>query len=311
MSDGGVRPESGGAGLKGILCMAAGCALVTFNDAILKWLTTDMPVGQIMFIRGLFVFLPVLLLAWHEGGLYRLRVRSPRGQAARAAIVVTGMFLFITGLSLLPFAEAIALTFASPLFATALAVPFLKEKVGWRRWTAVGVGFGGVLVMLRPGEGALALAALLPLAAAVTGALRDIVTRRLSVSDSSSSILMVSTIAVTLCGLLTWPFGWPTPTWLELALLALAGMLLGAAQYLMIEAVRLAEVGLVAPFRYTSLIWAFLIGFVVFGSVPDIWVVIGAVVVMLSGLYILHREGRFGRRPSVPDRPESAPIDRT
>ena len=291
--------------------MVAGCALVTFNDAILKWLTTDMPVGEIMCLRGFFVFLPVVLLASHEGGLHRLKVRNPRGQLFRAAIVVTGMFLFITGLSLLPIAEAIALTFAAPLFATALAVPFLKEKVGWRRWSAVGVGLLGVLVMLRPGESAFALAALLPLGAAVTGAVRDIVTRRLSVTDSSSSILMVSTIAVALAGAATAPFGWVMPTWTEVGLLALSGLLLGAAQYLMIEAVRYAEIGLVAPFRYTSLIWAVLAGYFVFGSVPDIWVIVGAALVIASGVYILHRESRLGAmRRTVPDRPESAPLDR-
>ncbi len=310
MSDAGARPQAGGAGLKGILCMIASCLLVTLNDTILKWLTGDMPVGQIMCLRGLFVFLPVLLLAWHEGGLYRLRVKSPKGQGARALIVVTGMFLFITGLSLLPLAEAIALTFAAPLFATALAVPFLKEKVGWRRWTAVCTGFVGVLVMLRPGEGAFALAALLPLGAAVAGALRDIVTRHLSVTDSSSSILMVSTVAVTLAGAVTFPFGWSTPTWFEVGLLAASGMLLGAAQYLMIEAVRHAEIGLVAPFRYTSLIWAVPAGYLVFGTVPDMWVVVGAVVVVASGLYILHREGRLGSRHGVSGRPESTPLDR-
>ena len=300
-----------GAGLKGVACMIVGCALVTFNDAILKWLTTDLPVGEIMFLRGLFVFLPIVLLAVHEGGLHRLKIQNPRGQGLRAAIVVTGMFLFITGLSLLPIAEAIALTFAGPLFATALAVPFLGERVGWRRWTAVGAGLIGVLVMLRPGESAFVFAALLPLGAAVTGAFRDIVTRRLSVSDSSSSILMVTTVAVTLAGAVTAPFGWQAPTWLEVGFLALAGLLLGAAQYLMIEAVRHAEIGLIAPFKYTSLIWAVMAGYIVFGSVPDIWVMVGSSIVIASGLYILHRESRLGTiRRAVPDRPESPPLDR-
>jgi len=273
--------------------MVAGCALVTLNDTILKWLTTDLPVGEIMCLRGVFVFLPIVLLAAHEGGLHRLKVQSPRGQGLRAAIVVAGMFMFITGLSLLPIAEAIALTFASPLFATALAVPFLGERVGWRRWTAVGAGLLGVLVMLRPGSDAFALAALLPLGAAATGAVRDIATRRLSVSDSSSSILMVTTVAVTLAGAATMPFGWRSPTWSEVGLLALAGLLLGAAQYLMIEAVRYAEIGLVAPFRYTSLIWAVLAGYFAFGTLPDIWGIVGAALVIISGIYILHREYRL------------------
>jgi len=299
-----------GSGLKGVVCMTAGCAVVTFNDTILKWLTSDLPVGEIICLRGLFVFLPVVLLALHEGGLSRLKVCSVRGQGLRAAIVVSGMFLYITGLSFLPIAEAVALTFASPLFATALAVPLLNESVGWRRWTAVGAGLVGVVIMLRPGEDAFVLAALLPLGAAVTSAFRDIVTRRLSVSDSSSSILMVTTVAVTLVGAATAPFGWRMPTELEVGLLALAGLLLGAGQYLMIEAVRHAEIGLVAPFRYTSLIWAVIAGYVVFASVPDRWVMVGAAIVIASGIYILHREGRLGRaRRTMSGRLETVPLD--
>lgn len=306
--------------VRGILCMLAGVFVITLNDSLLKWLSADYPVGQIIAIRGLFVFLPVLALARWEGGLRMLRVHSPKGQAVRALIVVCGMFLFIGGLRYMPLADAIAITFASPLFATALAVPMLGEKVGWRRWCAVLVGLVGVSVMLRPtGEG-FAWVGLLPLGAALTGALRDITTRRLSVSDSSSSILCVTTAAVTGAGLLTVfiePLtGWDALVWqpiplAHIAMLALAGFLLGAGQYLMIESVRLAEIGLVAPFRYTSMIWATGVGFLVYGTLPDHWVLTGAGLVIASGLYILHRETRLqAARRSMVSRPESPPLDR-
>lgn len=306
-------------GLKGVACMAAGCALVTFNDAILKWLTTDYPVGQIVFVRSVFVFPVILPLALNEGGLARLKVRNVRGQAVRAAIVATGMFLFVTAISLMPIADALAIAFASPLLATALAAPMLGERVGWRRWSAIVVGLMGVAVALRPtGEG-FALAALLPLGAAATGALRDIVTRRLSVSDSSSSILMTTTAAVMAAGLLSslapvagWETAaWRAMSWTHVGLLAAAGLLLAGAQYLMIEAVRLGEIGLVSPFKYTSIVWAVLLGYLVFGTVPDGWTAAGSVIVIVSGLYILHREATLKTaRKSVPGRPDAPPLDR-
>ena len=166
--------------LKGILCMLAGSALLTGNDAVLKWLTADYPVGQVMFLRGIFVFLPVFFLVWRAGGRPVLRVSQRRGHLARAVLVVAGTFLFVSGLSFLPLADAIAITFAGPLFITALAPPLLGEHVGWRRWSAVLVGFVGVLIMVRPTGAAVQWAALLPLAASLTGALRDLLTRRMA-----------------------------------------------------------------------------------------------------------------------------------
>ena len=184
------------AGVRGILFMVAGCALIVFNDVIVKLLTEQYPVGQAMFVRSLFVIPPVLLFALYEGKLANLRVHNFKGQALRSVIVVTGMFLFLTAITMMPIADALAITFAAPLMATALAVPLLGERVGWRRWSAVVVGLAGVILVLRPtGEG-IAVVALLPLGSAITLALRDILTRRLSVSDSSSSILMFTTLAV-------------------------------------------------------------------------------------------------------------------
>ncbi|MDA1071109.1 MAG: DMT family transporter, partial [Proteobacteria bacterium] len=215
-------------------------------------------------------------------------------------------------------ADAIAITFAGPLFSTALAVPMLGEKVGWRRWSAVVIGLIGVTVMLRPSGEGIAWAAMLPLGAALTSGFRDIVTRRLSVSDSSSSILGVTTLAVTCAGFLTILIpsltGWDYWTWqpmdlAHVAILALAGLLLGTGQYLMIESVRLAEIGLVAPFRYTSMLWAVALGYLVYGTLPDHWVLTGAGLVIASGIYILHRETRVRAAPAaVGGRPDALPL---
>lgn len=283
--------------LRGIVYMVVGGALLTLNDAIIKWMTADYPVGQTLFLRGIFVFLPIVLIVRRTGGLAALRITSWKGQGTRAGLVVFSTFMFITGLSLLPLADAIAIAFAGPIFLTVLAVPLLGEQVGWRRWSAVSVGFLGVLIMLRPGADGLNWYALFPLAAALAGAFRDIVTRRISSTESSAAILLVTTSAVTLAGLASFPFtDWQMPSLSDLGLFAVTGIVLGGAHYLMIDTFRYAEAGLVAPFKYSTMIWAVLFGFAIWGDIPDRWIFAGSALVIGSGLYILHRETRVGGR---------------
>lgn len=270
--------------------MIVGGALLTANDAVMKWLTGGYPTGQIIFIRGLFVFIPIAVLIWRTGGVRRLRISSLKGQVFRAALVVTGTFCFVTGLSLLPLADAIAIAFAGPLFVTALASAVLKEIVGWRRWAAVFVGFIGVLVIIRPTGEAMQWAALLPLTASFTGAVRDIVTRRIASSEQSEMILLITTSVVCCAGLATAPLGWSPIVAADWGLFALSGMLLGGAHFLMIDTFRYAEAALVAPFKYSTIIWATVLGYVVWGDTPDIWTVAGSITVIGSGLYILRRQ---------------------
>lgn len=276
--------------------MVGGVALLTLNDAVLKSLTAHYPVGQLLFVRGLFVFVPIALLAWRGGGLVALRIRNFRGQLARATLTVASTFLFVTGLSVMPIADAVAIVIAGPLFVTAMAGPLLGEQVGWRRWGAVMLGLAGVLIMLRPTGDALRWVALFPLCGAFMGAMRDIVTRQLSASETSTSILCFTTGSVAFAGLCTLPLGWRPVALDDLALLALSGFLLGAAHYLLIETFRFAEAVLVAPFKFTNMIWAVLFGFVFWGELPDRWVMGGSSLVIASGLYILHRETVRARR---------------
>ena len=280
--------------IRGIVFMVLGGALLTLNDAIMKGLTGGYPIGEIMTFRGLFVLIPLLLFLKPAGGRRALAIRNRKGQFIRAVLVVGSTFCFVAALSLLPLADAIALTFAGPLFMTALASTMLGEFVGWRRWAAVTVGFVGVVIMLRPGAGAINWAAALPLGAALAGAFRDIITRQISATDSSFSILVVTTGSVAVAGIATMPFGWVMPSPGDLALLACAGLLLAGAHYLLIEALRLAEVTVIAPFKYVSLIWATMFGFLIWGQLPDVWTWAGSALVVLSGLYILHREARHG-----------------
>lgn len=272
-------------------------AVLTVNDAIAKWLTQRVPVGEVLAVRGVLVVM--LAVAWGaaRGRLADLRVRRWRPHLGRGALMAGSTFLFVTSLSLLPIADAIAISFAGPIFGTMLGALMLGERVGWRRWSAVAVGFAGVVVMVRPTPEMIRLVALIPLAAALLGALRDVVTRRMGTGgESTLAILVVSTSVVAFAGLLTLPFGWVALGWAELGLFVATAALVGIAQALMIEALRHGEVGLLGPFKYSSLVWAVLLGALVWGDLPGASIWLGSAIVIASGLYIWRRETVVARQ---------------
>jgi drug/metabolite transporter (DMT)-like permease len=278
--------------MRGVVCMLLGVILLVLNDALIKTLTLGYPVGQLLFLRGMFVIPWVLMLATRAGGLRALRVINVKGQAWRGACVIAGSFLFVSGLRHLPLADAVAISFTGPLFITAMAPYALGERVGWRRRGAVLAGFLGVLIMARPGGEALQWAVLLPLGAALCGGVRDLITRRIARSETTVSMLFVTTTVVMLAGLATVPLGWAPLDTADLWTFAASGVLVAGAHYLMIEAFRHGEAALVAPFKYSTMVWAVLFGYLFFGDLPDTWTLAGAAVVLLAGLYILHRETR-------------------
>jgi drug/metabolite transporter (DMT)-like permease len=283
--------SSSSAPMKGVLYMIVGSALLTANDTVLKWLSGSYPVGQLMCLRGIFVYIPIAYFVWKAGGVSALRISKIRGQGLRAALVVCGTFMFVTGLFYLPIADAIAISFAGPLFVTALAPWLLGERIGWRRWVAVFIGFGGVLIITRPTSEAVQWAAFLPLTASFTGALRDILTRRLAFQDSSAATLTITTSAVVLAGAASYFFvPWQPVKSTDIGLFALGGVLIGCAHYALIETFRHAEAALVTPFKYSSIIWAAALGYVIWGDIPDVWTVLGVIILVVSGLYILRRE---------------------
>ena len=273
--------------LKGILCTIVGSALLTLNDAILKWLTTDIPVGQATAIRGSVILLIVAMLVAWQGSWQRLRIFNIRGQCGRGLLVVCSTFCFVSSLSLMPLADAIAIAFAGPLFLTFLAASVLGEQVSKQRWIAVSLGFIGILIILRPGEQGFNWAALLPLSAGFLGAARDSLTRHMRLTESTLATMTVTTLFVVLAGLCTIPLGWQILSWQELGLLIVAGLLIGSAHFLLIESFRWAEASLLAPFKYSSYLWAILLGLLIWGQVPELWVIIGAGLVIASSLYIL------------------------
>ena len=285
------------ASAKGSLCMIGGTFLLTTQDGITKWLTTDYHAGEILFYRGIGTFLPILVLVWYGGGWRTLRSGNLPGSLVRGGFALATSLFVVLSFVQLPLADALALIFISPILLTALSVPLLRESVGWRRWSAVFVGFFGVLFMVQPGEGGWQYFLAFPLIAACLSAGRDIVTRHLRTADTSLSMLFYSMLISLLGGAVTLPFGTHFPSLGEWALFLIAGVLNSLAHLLSIQALLMAPAATVAPFRYLSLVWAAFIGYLVWGDVPDSLKIVGAVLVVGAGLYILHRETRPSRRP--------------
>ncbi len=284
--------RSSSAAMHGIAFMLAGSFFMSLNNAILKWLSSGYPAGQILFLRSTFIFVTIAFFIWRAGGFHSARIGNPKIHLLRACCVVCSAFLFMNAVRLLPLADVIAITFVAPLFLTALAGPVLGEQVGMRRWAAVIVGFFGMLIIIRPGGDLWRLAALLPLGTALMDATRDLFTRRMTnARETANAILVTTTAAVGFAGLSTALAGnwiWLTPR--DFGLIAIGGLITGCGHYCMVETFRLAEAGLVSPFRYSSILWAGALGNMFWGDIPDRWVVTGALVLIASGVYILQRE---------------------
>ena len=274
--------------------MVAAAAIVSLNDATVKWLSTELPIGEIICLRATVALMLGGVFAWRERGRLTFRVSSPRLQVLRGVLAAAGMFLFVTGLRHLPLADAVAILFAAPLFSFVLAVLVLGEGISARRALAALAGFAGIVVMARPGSPHFTWILLLPLGGALCGGLREVITRYLSHRDSSSSTYLAGTAVVAVASLASITLGWELPSGRQLLLLGLAGVLVGFAEYFMIEAYRHAEVTLVAPFIYTSMVWASLFGFLVFGTVPAPAVLAGAALIIGGGLYLFRAEAARG-----------------
>lgn len=277
---------------RAIILMVLGVGCLSVNDALIKWLSSGLGVGQILGLRGILVIALYGAFIGHFKGFSAFRMVNPKAHILRGGLLVISAYTFVTGLSLLPLADAFALSFAGPLFMVVMAIVFLGEKVGWRRWVAVSIGFLAVLIMLQPGSAAFQLAALLPLIAALSGAARDAFTRRMAAAETTHSILLSGTAAVTLGGFASLPFGWVMPSWSDGGILLATAIMQCCAHYLMIEAFRYGETSLLAPFKYSGLVWGLVLGFLVWGEFPNTHILFGAAVIIASGIYIAHREAK-------------------
>lgn len=277
---------------RAIVLMVLGVGCLSINDALIKWLSSGLGVGQILGMRGVLVILLYGAFISYFKGPGVFRMVNPKAHALRGGFLVISAYTFVSGLSLLPLADAFALSFAGPLFMVVIAIFFLGEKVGWRRWVAVTIGFLAVLIMLQPGSDAFQLAALFPLIAALSGAIRDAFTRRMAAAETTHSILLSGTAAVTLGGFASVPFGWLMPSLIDGGILLATAVMQCLAHYLMIEAFRFGETSLLAPFKYSSLVWGLLLGLLVWGEFPATYILIGAAIITASGIYIAHREAQ-------------------
>lgn len=279
---------------RGIALMVLGAGLYAVMDALVKWLSDGYPVLQILFFRSLIAFVPLSVVLLRNGSLADLRTRRPLAHLVRSLIGFVSLASFFYAFGNMPLANVIAIGFAAPLFVTAMSMPLLGERVGPRRWMAVLAGFVGVLIMVRPDTGAFDRVALVALGATVLYALVIIQVRKMSRTESSSAIVFYYALISTLIAGAFMPFQWVTPGREDLALLIAVGLVGGVSQIAMTNAFRLAEVAIIAPFDYTTMIWAAALGFVVWGELPGLNVWIGVAIVTASGLYILYREARLG-----------------
>ena len=275
--------------LRGILFLVAGGLFLTIGDAAAKWLTVDTPTGEIIFGRGVSTLLCVLVLVVRTGPR-ALRPNNRRGVFERSAVAVVFTFFLMASLRELPIAEVIAILYASPLILAAIAPTMLRETVGAHRWFALCVAFAGVLIMMRPGAESLRWVALIPLAAAFIGAFRDVLTRRVAASETSVAIQFYTTLGMVMFGGATYFFGWRALPWEDVGLLAVCGVFQFIGQYLFIDAFRYAGATVLAPFKYSMLVWALLVGFVVWGDIPDAWAILGTLLIAGSGLYVIYRD---------------------
>lgn len=272
-----------------ILQAVGAVVLFSVSDAMAKVLRVSLPAAEVAWLRYMtFAAFAAVLAA--RNGLPALRSRRPGLQVLRGVTLVGSAAFFIAGLGRLPLAEAAAISFISPAFITALSIPFLGEVVGIRRWAAVLAGLLGVLIVIRPGGGALQAAALFPLASAACWAVTIIITRRMGTLDRSETTLLWSAWTGLLLLTALVPFGFIVPSAGQVALGVGIGLAASTGQYVLILAYRRAAASLLAPFSYVQLLSSTLLGALVFGAVPDGMTLLGASVIIASGLYTIHRE---------------------
>lgn len=278
--------------LRGALFMSVAMAGFTINDAFVKLAASSMNMGQAILVRGFMMTFLIALLAWHLGALRGLRSILHPMVALRVFGEIGGTICFLMALLHMPIANIAAVLQVLPLTVTLGAALFFAEPVGWRRWSAIMIGFVGILIIIRPGFDAFNAYSLYGLGAVVFSTMRDLTTRKIPVSIPTPLISTVTSAAVACTGaILVMPYGgWSPLTAENLGLLAAAALCLTAAYHCIIQSLRVGELSFIAPFRYTGLLWALALGFAFFGDVPDIAMIIGALIVVGSGLYTLYRE---------------------
>jgi len=264
---------------------------------MIKYLSNDFSTVQLLFFRNLIPIPAMLLLLVAMGKLSTLKTTKPFTHLTVGLIGAAGMAALIYSLSFLTLSQTVSITYSAPLMMTALSVPMLKERVGYKRWAGVIVGFLGVLVMAKP-SGGLDPIIMLLLASTLCFALVVVLRRRLSMTDESAVIVFYFSSIVVICAGIFLPWYWQHPTSTQWALFIVMGTLALGAQFFMMQAIKLAPVSVIAPLLYVSLVFAVSIDILYWGILPDQTTIVGAGIIIAAGLYVIYRESRLTTRPT-------------
>jgi drug/metabolite transporter (DMT)-like permease len=294
-----ATPQS--SNMAGIGLMVLGIFLFCCNDALGKWLLGTYSVWQMLVIRSIAAMLILSPFLYREGKAV-LDAPRPWLQLVRVTLSTLESIMFFVAVTHLPLADTVTFYLAAPIYVTALSALFLKEQVGWRRWSAVLVGFIGVIIALRPSAATLTLPALIAIVGSLFFAAFLIITRMLR---GTSDVVMVSGqfLSMLIVAGIMAPFNWIKPTAVDFGLLMILGVVAMTAFHCVNRSLKLAPASVVVPYQYTMIIWAVALGWMVFGDVPDAFTIIGAAIICAAGLYILWREQVVARRQPVPATP--------
>jgi drug/metabolite transporter (DMT)-like permease len=282
-----------------ILYMVSATVLFAGSSAVSKWLVATYPVGEVLFSRSIVPLVAFSLVILPTTGRAVFRTKRLGAHAMRSVSQGTSQSLLVTAFSMMPLASATALNFSAPLFATLASVFLLKEHVGAARWIALVVGFLGVLIVTNPGADTFTVGALLAIGNAVLFGTVTVGVRGMTATESAETLTMYQMVMLSAFFAVTLPFAFIMPTPGDALMMLLNGLGNGLGQYWWTRALHLAPVSAIAPFQYLSLIWALILGFAVWGDVPTISLLIGSMIVVGSGLFLLWRESRRVAPPAA------------
>lgn len=288
---------------RAVLYMLIAAVLIPLLNASAKYLTRDYPIIEITWARYAGHFVYMIIAFAPRRGLRLLQASQPMLQLVRSTFLCIATLIFITALRYVPLPTATAISFTAPFIVTALAPVLLGEAVGVRRWAAVATGFLGALVVVRPGLVGTNEAALLVLGSALCSALYQILTRKLAAHDPAETSITYIALAGFVVTTIPLPFVWVTPaSFLDAALFVGLGIFGGFGHYFMVRAFELAPAPVISPFGYSHLIGAALLGYLVFGQLPDLWTWLGALIIVGSGLFMVLSERRAAAEATLKPR---------